>query len=116
MKPFFTAHDADCRNAFPTTYPPGTELVPCIRIDKANRLLEKRGEIIYSDDGEYWTLAKNTEFQPADTHKALVINLEPIEQADSRDSLIKELAELEGTKSPALQKFAERAKKLLELK
>lgn len=116
MKPFFT--EADCDEY--TFGPGGYSGPPCISLNKANGLLSQRGKVVYTfEDSEYLVAHKN--WRKEDTHTALLINIQPIEQ-DSAEKLVKDfISECEKLEirpnsftTMDLSDLYERAKKLVK--
>lgn len=121
MKPFFTEADIDLntsgldtdflRTVIPTKY---------ISLDKANLLLEERGEIVYGRDDyneddkligdPLWSKRKVLMQQMGlNNQQALLINIEPIGEPDSAEKIVRDLANDEDVRD-----LYKRAKKLLE--
>lgn len=112
MKPFFTLADCD------VDYPAGGFIqesrVWAITPEKANRLLEERGEVVMSEEkkeGYFQTWTQRETRHSAFKEKALLINIEPIEEPDSADKLIAEIANFRPGFSWV--NIIERAKKLV---
>lgn len=111
MKPFFTIDDSEI---FPRVRD------PIITIEKANRLLEERGKKVFSaflrDLCPEWCEQpyKNSNY------KALLINVEHIENLDTAEKLLNEMVEhisrFRDLECCVEGKWAARVKKLLGLK
>jgi hypothetical protein len=110
MKPFFTEDDCDVN----VVGHPGRKR--CISMDKANRLLEERGLIVYAlRANDFWSAEKPcTSWINID--RAILINIEPIEEPDSKDKILADLMKLDGWPKPYTEvvELAKRARKLLE--
>lgn len=84
----------------------------------ANHLLKDRGTVVYGHwDGITFhvpdpRLGLKSGMSTPDTHQALLINIQPIERADTAEGLLRELAKADFEFLP--DDFIKRAKKLLE--
>lgn len=114
MKDFFTEADCDC------CYPRAS----CISLTKANVLFNEwlsRGTAVYGkmhaeDYGLFSTSKNDPNWGYTDTHTALLINIEPIEQ-DSAEKFVKDFNEVMNREIKPIGKLASfitRAKRLLE--
>ncbi len=115
MKPFFVASDSDN---------PWVQNGEWISITKANRVIEERSTVIYSDapGSGYWQVVKDSHVKLRvnnplslndSTHQALLINITPIEKLDTAEGLLKELLECSITISMDKANLLSRARKLL---
>lgn len=106
MKPFFTKDDCDIEGR-PTTF---TE---AISLEKANALLSERGRVVTGSIDDGGLIYFGTDEHDLDTHTALLINIEPINQ-DNAGKLIKDLGSFEDfPKDETMWDLIERAKALL---
>lgn len=102
MKPFFT--EADCDIKYDTEWilacnPPRRKIITGLSINEANRLLQERGILAYGTKDSLGLISVSqahgghgagpSEYQ---THQALLINIEPIEQ-DSAEKVLREFIE-----------------------
>lgn len=85
--------------------------------DQANRLLAKRGTVVFGhwkgpSQPAYWGPREGNRFD--DTHTALLINIQPIARPDIADRLLRELVGKLGTSVFADSDVTERAKAYLK--
>lgn len=112
MKPFFTQADCDI------DYDPGCFIQPdrskwAITPEKANRLLQERGKVVYGKSENPYDWQNYPIAQTCGTHnyRALLINIEPIEEPDSAEKIVAEIANFRPGFSWV--NIIERAKKLV---
>lgn len=122
MKPFFSESDCD-RISYEYSnivHKQQAERiqVPCFSLDTANRLISERAKVVscrYNDLGLIQALQSSNGVPFIyDTHQALLICVEEIEK-DSAEKFVSDFAhELETNVPFFFQKWADRAKRLLE--
>lgn len=114
MKSFFTEADCDVNGKSDWRQ----QACLGISLDKANRLVEERGRVVYGQidgDGPYQfsALQVKASVHGEDTHQAFLINIEPIEQ-DSAEKFVRDL--VSASNHPFSEPWMDRAKALLEKK
>lgn len=106
MKAFFSNADSDvgCNT-------------PMITIEKANRLLEERGQIVFNNHGSTdWQKWNKYEFDDNDSLKnlrGLLINIEPV-NGDSAEAIVRDLLDPTFASREKLRDLIQRAQALRE--
>lgn len=114
---FFKPEDCNITSyqKFVSMHPQSKVTADCITLDKANRLLREKGTVVTGgcayDDNYYWTNKR----ADVDTHTALLINIQPIEVADTAEKIANDLAnyKFDHEVGHRFREFVERARKLL---
>jgi hypothetical protein len=126
MKDFFKPEDCDMRGYALVTLssafgPPSSS--DCISLTKANALIAGQGKVVYGKKYDHNTEEATiwcSKEEPNDNRKALLVCVEPIEQADTAEKILQDLLRamdrgmFHGYKE--FNSAYERARKLLEAK
>lgn len=114
MKPLFTEADCDISHFLESSQRAS------MSVAKANCLFQgwlAKGTVVYgslNEAGATWF--GETLIRSSDTHKALLINIEPIEVPDSAEKLLTELASHQSLNFQSWSDFMVRARKLTQNK